>query len=170
MIKLLKELQALEIPLTGEAQDAAGNKYNHVEFGPLMDAINPVLQKHNAYIVQPMGISEGERTNQMFLTQLYIDDKVALQSSTLVPYKTDARQVAAQYSILKKYAIIGMLGLKVEEKEPPSTKQPLPEADLEQILKLIEEGQSPAELIIKAEKFNLVSPEQQQKILKHGSK
>lgn len=122
LLAVQKEAATLELPKSGYNPHFK-NKYTPLDV--VLGAVVPLLNKHEIVLLQ-MPTTVGDANPQSALTTcfLHVPSGLRLQSTALVlPGRADPQGQGGGITFLKRYMVMGMLGLTSDEDDDGNSSQ-----------------------------------------------
>jgi len=87
-------------------------KSKYLDINGLLTQLQPLLEKHNLVVVQPLTIKDGKQA----LSTLVLDgDKILLASEMLLPEIQDPQKMGSAITYYRRYALQSLFLLRAED-------------------------------------------------------
>lgn len=122
---MYKKLSALRKELPKMRKDQKGYNYKYFDINQMIDVIQPLLEKHNLAIFQPLTHIEGKPAIKTILVDL--EDEKTLEFETPLLELADAQKMGGCITYFRRYALQSLLFMEAEDldmAQPQKNVQP----------------------------------------------
>ena len=112
MYKTLLEIQK-EIEPVAKTSDNPFYKSKYFDINALLEAVKPILSKHNVVLLQPLTHIEGHTAIKTILVDTDTGD--AIEETVPITENPDPQKMGSAITYFRRYALQSLLGLQAED-------------------------------------------------------
>jgi len=117
-------------------------KYTYADLADILDAVRPVLHKHNFALVQATDVENGD---MLVITRLHhtSGESVVGRYPVRCANPSNPQDVGGALTYARRYALMALLGLAAEDDDAQTASRPAPSQERRQPVNLAERVQQP---------------------------
>ena len=104
-------------------RDTPAYNYNYATLGQIQEKLNPLLEKHDLVLTQPLE-TDGEGRSYLATEIEDIKDGNMLRSSVCLPTDVKPQDMGSAITYYRRYSIVSLLNLQVEDDDGARASKP----------------------------------------------